>query len=490
MRILPPFGDVATVRRRPVLGGLLAAGLTGAFAGAPRAEDTAEAPEDAILRTALHPWTGDLDGMVERGMVRVAVPVGLATYFFDGADQKGITYDRVVEFEKHLKQGLGKRAAHLTVVVMPTGRDRLFDAVVEGRADIAAGNLTVTPRRQALVDFSDPFLEGMRELLVTGPAAPVLTSPEDMVGVPVHVRRSSSFFEHAMELNRAREAAGKPPFTLVEADENLQVEDLFEMVDTGLAPATVADEPAADFLVQVFDKVTVHDEPPVATDQQTAWGFRKASPRLAEALNAFVAKARQGSKLGNIILAKYLRQTEWTHNALAPEDRKRFSEVAGFLKSYADRYGFDWLMVGAQGYQESRLDQRKRSAVGAIGIMQVMPATARDPHVGIADIHHAESNVHAGVKYLRFLRDRYFSDPALSPLDRTMFSFAAYNAGPGNVAKARKRAAASGLDPNVWFDNVEIAIARAVSREPVVYCRNIYKYYVAYKLIQAGSGAQ
>lgn len=469
--------------RRPVLGGLALAGLAAALPRLAAAEDGSDI--DPLLASALRPWTGDLDGMVARGMVRVAIPVGLATYFFSGPDQKGITYDRVLEFEKQLKERLGRRAAQLTVVVVPTGRERLFDTVAEGRADIAAGNLTVTPQRQALVDFSEPFLKDMRELLVTGPAAPAMTSPEDMVGVPVHVRRSSSFFEHATALNEARIAAGKPPFTLVEADENLQVEDLFEMVNTGLVPATVADEPVADFLVQVFDQVTVHDEPPVATGQRTAWAFRKGSPKLAEALNAFVAGARQGARLGNIILAKYLKQTEWTHDALAPADRRRFEEIAGFLKSYGQRYDFDWLMVGAQGYQESRLDQSKRSAVGAIGIMQVMPATARDPNVGIPDIHIAEANVHAGVKYLRFLRDRYYSDPALSALDRTMFSFAAYNAGPGNVAKARRRAAASGLDPNIWFDNVEIAIARAVSREPVVYCRNIYKYYVAYKLVNA-----
>ena len=469
--------------RRPVLGGLALAGLAAALPRLAAAEDGSDI--DPLVASALRPWTGDLDGMVARGMVRVAIPVGLATYFFSGPDQKGITYDRVLEFEKQLKERLGRRAAQLTVVVVPTGRERLFDTVAEGRADIAAGNLTVTPQRQALVDFSEPFLKDMRELLVTGPAAPAMTSPEDMVGVPVHVRRSSSFFEHATALNEARIAAGKPPFTLVEADENLQVEDLFEMVNTGLVPATVADEPVADFLVQVFDQVTVHDEPPVATGQRTAWAFRKGSPKLAEALNAFVAGARQGARLGNIILAKYLKQTEWTHDALAPADRRRFEEIAGFLKSYGQRYDFDWLMVGAQGYQESRLDQSKRSAVGAIGIMQVMPATARDPNVGIPDIHIAEANVHAGVKYLRFLRDRYYSDPALSALDRTMFSFAAYNAGPGNVAKARRRAAASGLDPNIWFDNVEIAIARAVSREPVVYCRNIYKYYVAYKLVNA-----
>lgn len=476
---LVPAGAAAT--RRPFLGGVAAAGLAALLPVAARGDDA----EEAILATALRPWTGDLDGMVERGMVRVAMPVGLATYFLDGPDQRGIAYDLAVEFERYLKQRLGKAAPNFTVVIVPTGRDRLFELVVEGKADIAAGNLTVTPQRAELVDFSRPFREGVRELLLTGPAAPAIGAAEDMLGVPVHVRRSSSFFEHLSAVNERRAAAGKPAFSIAEAEEELQVEDLVEMVDTGLLPATVADEDMADFLVQVFDRVTVHEQPELATGQQTAWGFRKGSPRLAEALNGFVATARTGSRLGNVILAKYLKTTKWIDNPLSEEDRRRFAEIAEFAKTYARRYDFDWLMVAAQGYQESRLDQSKRSAVGAIGVMQMMPQTAHDRNVAVDDIHLTEPNIHAGVKYLRFLRDHYFADPQLSPLSRAMFAFAAYNAGPGNVAKARGRAARMGLDPDAWFDNVEIAAARAISREPVTYCRNIYKYYVAYKLLAA-----
>lgn len=185
-----------------------------------------------------------------------------------------------------------------------------------------------------------------------------------------------------------------------------------------------------------------------------------------------------------------MKGTQWIKNALAPEDRARFREVAGLIRTYSDRYDFDWLMIGAQGYQESRLDQSKRSPAGAIGVMQVMPQTALDPNVGIPDIQVTENHVHAGVKYLRFLRNRYFSDPALSDLDQTLFTFAAYNAGPGNVSRARKRAKALGLDPNVWFDNVEIAAGKVISREPITYVRNIYKYYVAYKLIEVQRQAE
>jgi membrane-bound lytic murein transglycosylase MltF len=138
-------------------------------------------------------------------------------------------------------------------------------------------------------------------------------------------------------------------------------------------------------------------------------------------------------------------------------------------------------MIAAQGYQESRFDQSKRSSAGAIGIMQLLPSTAADRVVGIPDISTVDNNVHSGVKYLAWLRDRYFSEDNIDPLDRVLFSFAAYNAGPGNVARARRKTKALGFDPNRWFGHVEVGMYRSVSGEPVSYVRNVYKYYVTYK---------
>ena len=139
-------------------------------------------------------------------------------------------------------------------------------------------------------------------------------------------------------------------------------------------------------------------------------------------------------------------------------------------------------MVAAQGYQESRLDQKARSSAGAIGIMQLLPSTAADKNVGIPDISTAENNIHAGVKYLDFIRNRYFSDPEMDTFNKTMFAFAAYNAGPARVRKLRDKAAQQGYDPNVWFDNVELLAAKEIGRETVQYVANILKYYIAYRL--------
>ena len=163
--------------------------------------------------------------------------------------------------------------------------------------------------------------------------------------------------------------------------------------------------------------------------------------------------------------------------------QRKFAHLLKLFEKYGDKYGFDALALAAQGYQESELNQQRKSHRGAVGIMQLLPSTAADKNVGIRDISTEENNIHAGAKYMAFLRDRYFSDPAIKPDDRMAFAWAAYNAGPAKVRKMRAKAKAMGLNPNVWFGNVEIAAGKIVGRETVRYVANIYKYYAAYKLL-------
>ena len=229
----------------------------------------------------------------------------------------------------------------------------------------------------------------------------------------------------------------------------------------------------------------MHDDLAINEGGSIAWAMRQKSPKLLSSVNEFVKQAKKGTLLGNILIKRYLTNVQWIDNVRSGEAQKRYEASIDIIKTYAGRYDFDWLMIMAQGYQESKLDQSKRSHAGAVGIMQVLPSTAADPNVGIPDIEQAEPNVHAGVKYLRFLRDRYFSSEDISPLDRVLLSFAAYNAGPRNIARAQKKAAQMGLDPNRWFGQLEVAAAKTISREPVLYVRNIYKYYVAYKKTEA-----
>lgn len=445
----------------------------------------AERAEDALVAAMTAPWIGDLDGMKARGFVRMGVPHEPIFFVYDGAEQRGIAVEFGREFEAHLRARLGAGAETLTVALLPLTRDRMIDALVSGRVDVLAANLTVTPDRAERVDFADPMLRGVRELVVTGPAAAPVASLDDLAATPVHVRPSSSYHEHLTALNLARAGTGAAPIGIVAADEALEDYDLVELVDVGVIPAVILDGHKAELYAQMFAHITVHDDLAINAGGEIAWAIRQGSPQLLAATNAFVAKARKGTELGNILYRRWLADPTRILNAIAPGEDAKFVDVIGFIRRHAAAYDFDPVLIAAQGYQESRLDQAMRSAAGAVGIMQVMPATARDPQVGIPDIEDAEHNVEAGVKYLRRLRDAYFDDPAILPFDQACLAFAAYNAGPGNIRKARARAGSMGLDPNVWFGNVEVAAGRTVSREPVVYVRNILKYYTSYRIFQA-----
>lgn len=428
-------------------------------------------------------WTGDFDAMTERLLIRALVPYSKTFYFLDGADQRGLTYELLREFEKHVNKQLGKKTLTVRLVVIPTKRDRLLPALVEGLGDIAAGNLTVTPEREKLVDFSAPGFSGVDEIIVTGAAATQINAIDDLAGEEIHVRASSSYYESLKGLNARFKKEGKRPIKLVLADEHLEDEDLLEMMNAGLIPMIVIDSHKGEFWSQIFKDLTLHPDIKLRTGGQIAWAIRKSSPKLKEVINSFMKTHKKGTLMGNILFKRYLQNTKWVRNSLNQKALQRFKEAVELFRKYANQYIFDWLMIAALAYQESGIDQSKRSPAGAIGVMQVLPGTAADPNVNVPNIEEMENNIHAGVKYLRFIENQYFEREPMDELNKTLFSFANYNAGPAKVAKLRREARQAGLDPNVWFRNVEIIAAKRIGRETVQYVSNIYKYYVAYRLV-------
>jgi len=428
-------------------------------------------------------WTGDFNGMLERHRIRVLVPYSKTFYFLDGADQRGLTYDLLMEFEKHVNKKLKKRVLTVSVVVIPTRRDMLLSSLREGLGDIAAGNLTITPERQKQVDFSDAGFTGVDEIIVTGPRSPQIKTIDDLAGKEIHVRASSSYYESLKNLNKVFKKGGKKQIKLVLADEFLEDEDLLEMMNAGLIPMIVIDSHKGQFWAQIFKDITIHPDIKVRTGGQIAWAIRKNSPQLKKTINDFMKGNKKGTLIGNILFQRYLQDTKWVRNSMNEKEFQRFRDAVKFFRKYSDQYGFDWLMIAALAYQESRIDQSQQSSTGAIGVMQILPSTAADSNVNIQNIEKLENNIHAGVKYLRFIRNRYFEKEPLSEKNKTLFTFASYNAGPARVVKLRREAGKAGLDPNVWFRNVEIIAARRIGREPVQYVSNIYKYFIAYRLI-------
>jgi membrane-bound lytic murein transglycosylase MltF len=477
------------MKRSALLAALVATILLAAAADAqapakPVAKPAAEAAKTkyALPDVTAQKFTGDLDGMIKRRQIRVLVTYSKTLYFVDRGTQRGLVYDVFRLFEDDLNKRLQKKHLRVHVLFVPTARDQLLPALLAGRGDIAAANLTITPERVKEVDFSDPTARDVSEIVVTGPGSAPIATVEDLSGKEVYVRKSSSFYESLEKVNRGFAKAGKGPVKVRLAPENLEIEDILEMVNAGLVKATIADDHLAVFWKQIFKKIVLNKEAAIRTGGEIGWMIRKNSPLLKAELKRFIAQYPEGSKQRNLLLQKYLKSTKFAKEATSAEEIAKFERTVEFFRKYGDKYELDYLLMMAQGYQESRLDQNVRSPVGAIGVMQVLPATGKDMNVG--DIRQIEPNIHAGVKYIRFMMNQFYENEPMDRVNKGLFTFASYNAGPGRVLQLRKEAAKRGLDPNVWFNNVEVIAAEKVGRETVQYVSNIYKYYLAYSMIE------
>ncbi len=445
-----------------------------------RQTDVSEAPGSMQLSAALaKPWTGDLDGIARRTVLRVATTFSRTNFFLDEGRPRGMTYELLTAFEKDLRQR-AEELANIRITLIPMSRDELLDALSSGRADIAAANLTITDEREQQVDFSRPWAEDIRELVVTGPNGPELKALDDLAGESIYVRASSSYFEslQALAADMRRRGLTAPEISTV--DELLETEDILELVAAGVYPITIADNSLTGLWQDILPALNVRDDLAVASDRSIAWAYRKNNPQLAAAVNAFVDKNRQGTLLGNILIKRYFENNRWVRNPLNEPDISRLSELENLFQKYAGEYGFDWLLSAAQAYQESGFDHSVVSNAGAVGVMQLLPSTAADPNVGIPDIATIENNIQAGIKYKRFMLDRYFDEPGIAPLHGLLFTLAAYNAGPARINQYRKKAAERGLDPDLWFRNVE----QVSNRETKNYVSNIFKYYLSYQEYQ------
>jgi membrane-bound lytic murein transglycosylase MltF len=272
---------------------------------------------------------------------------------------------------------------------------------------------------------------------------------------------------------------------ITEADEVLEAEDILQIVNVGMYKMTVVDAHIGHLWASVLPDIVVHDDLKIFSGGQIAWAVRKDNPALRRSLNAFMVQHKKGTLLGNIFFKRYYHNTKWITNPLQENDQQKLNVLIPLFKKYGKLYGFDWRAIAAQAYQESRLNNRTRSPRGAVGIMQVLPQTARGREVNIPDIENLENNIHAGVKYLAHLRDHHFKDPQLGTAAQVNFVLASYNAGPTRIQRLRRQAKKRGLNPNIWFDHVEDMALESIGQETVQYVSKIHKYYIAYKLMEA-----
>ena len=477
----PPAAAAATTGAASATAGT--ASPSAADAPIPDTPSPYDALPEGVRDVVDKPFTGDFGAMVKRRVIRVGVTFNRTHYFIDKGQERGITYEALKSFEDDLNTDLKTGNLKVHVVIVPMSRDQLYPALSTGKVDMVAAMVTVRPELEKLVAFSEPTRTNVSQVVVTGPGAPAIATVDDLAGQEVFVRKASAYHETLTQLNGQLKSRGKPAVVINEAPDVLEDDDVLEMVNAGLAPITVVDDYLAEFWSQVFTNIKVHPDLAVRSGGSLAVAFRKENPQLREEANEWIRKHGKGDAFRNTIDRRYLQNTKYAKNAAAEAERQKLRKVVELFKKYGTQYHLDYLLMAAQGYQESTLDQNVKSPVGAIGVMQVMPPTGKELNVG--DITEVEPNIHAGVKYMRFMMDQYFKDEPMDRLNKGLMTFASYNAGPGRVRQLRRETEKRGLDPDVWFGNVERVASERIGRETVTYVSNIYKYYVTYRLISA-----
>ncbi|MGB7727064.1 MAG: lytic transglycosylase F [Candidatus Acidiferrum sp.] len=425
---------------------------------------------------------GDLGDMVRRREIRVLVVPSRSGFFYDQGQPQGIYYEAFDEFQRFVNQKFQTGNLKINVTFLPVGPERLEQDLMQGMGDVIGFPLIVTAGRQQVALFTTPIDPNVKEVIVTGPALSSVSTLEDLSGKEVYANPLTAYYQNLRNLSNSVQNAGKPPILVKAADPNLTDEDLLEMVNAGLIPATVTIAIRGNFWAKVLPHLTVHSDIVVKEEGQLAWATRKDSPELRNCLNEFIKTRAIGTSFGNTLVRRYLQNTKWVKDSTSPEEMEKFESYVRYFRMYADQYNFDYLMLVAQGYEESGLNQDRKNPSGAVGIMQVIPKYAAVPPISIPNVEVAQYNIDAGAKMLRNIADTYFNDPKLDALNKTLMVFASYNAGPTRIARLRRQAAKEGLDPNKWFGNVELVVARDVGQQTVQYVNNIYKYYVAYKL--------
>jgi membrane-bound lytic murein transglycosylase F len=382
----------------------------------------------------------DLDAIRKRGTLRVLTRNTSTTYFLHRGEELGFEYELAREFARTL----GVRLE----MVIPPSREALTTYLREGKGDLIAAGLAVTPERRQEFAFTAPY-NRVSELLVVPASDRTTRSLADLRGRKIAVRRSSSYYQALAPLQ------GQHGFALEAAPEDEETEDLLETVAEGKVAATVADSNIVDVELTYLD--TIRSAGPIGDPRDIAWMLRKDQPQLKAAADRFIRRIYRGT-FYNLTMTKYFRNQRHMRTA-ASEDRSdkagQLSPYDPLVKKYATMYEFDWRLVTAQMYQESRFDPSVRSWAGALGLMQVMPRTARE--LGVGDVRQPAVGIHAGVKLLARYAAMY-QDPEISEQDRLRFTLAAYNCGPGHVADGRRLAADFKLDPNRWIGQVEKAM--------------------------------
>lgn len=429
------------------------------------------------------PFLGDLDEMRERRMIRVLISYNRTHYFMAEHGSLGLEYEFLRAYEQTLNRGPLQQRYQTQLVFIPTPFNQLFDALNDGLGDIIAAGLTITESRKNMALFTQPYITGVNEILVSHQQAPLVERLEDLAGQKIMVVAHSSYLVNLMLANQFLGQLGLQPIEVIQAPSTLDAEDLLELVNAGVIDFTVSDDHIARAWAGTLENLVLNTDFKFHQEGQIAWAVRNNNPQLLDSLNNFIEQqAKPGRYLSNVLFNKYFVDNRWLQDiGLTAESLDQLSQLRHYFELYADFYNLDWLLIASVAFQESRFRNNLISNRGAVGIMQILPSTARAPQIAIDHIEDLEHNIHAGTKYLAYLKQQVFTGPDYTPEESLNFALAAYNAGQTRIRQLQREAERAGLDPYVWFYNVEQIARRRIGHETVNYVLSVQRHTTTFR---------
>lgn len=441
--------------------------------------------------------TIDLDQIRQRGFLQAIVDNNSISYFIYRGQAMGFEYELLQSLTRYLK-------IELKIKVI-SGIEQSIDLLNRGEGDLIAFPLTITQERTQYLAFTDAQFNTFQVLVQKKPAnwrrmppnrveRQMVRNPVDLIGKEVHVMNESSHKER-ME-NLSMEIGGA--IIVREDSANAETESLIQKVAMGEIQYTVTDQTIA--MVNSIYYPNLDIATTLSLPQQIAWAVRKNSPSLQLEVNEWLSEMKR-SGMFRILYEKYFnsprssqRRSTSDYSSLGGNKLSPYDEA---IKGEAKSLGWDWRLLAAVVYQESNFRPSAESWAGAVGLMQLMPATAKE--FGADDRTNPRQSLRAGVRYLRYL-DRLWAKSVQDDDDRLKFVLASYNAGLSHVLDARNLAKKYGKDPSNWED-VEtflkqksnpkyyrdpVAVAGYCKcQEPVNYVKDILNRYEEYKILIA-----
>ena len=416
---------------------------------------------------------GGLDHILKTRYMRVLTTKNAYDYYIYQGRKRGIQYEMAMEFTKYLNSKYTKKGQlPIAFELIPVDFDQLIPMLQNGKGDFIAVGLTQTPERKKQIDFTTPY-QLVDDVIVTRKEL----SKKDWKKQNFHVQENSSY-EKALTSKNIK---------VENIDPNFNPADVMEFISLGKYDYTLVNSFWAENISKMFGNLVVIKTNEFRKRVPISWGVRKNHPKLKKELNAFLPKVAKGSFLGNIFGRKYFKNIGRIQAVNSNFKENKVSDHDDKFKKYGKKFGFDWRLLAAVSYQESRFDQSIVNQWGAIGMMQIKQMTANEPYINIKNVKgmdNLENNIHAGSKYLAWIKDRYFDkNKKMKEVDRIRMTLASYNAGPRRVQQAIEKARKMGLDPNIWFRNVELAMLERGYPEPVVYVSEINKHFVSFVLL-------